>query len=319
MERELTAVKKSFTKFEGQKTGWDVSIIGPEFQQNTAEAVLVTKEDIWTRYFFFFEDGLYKMFLAFNKDAIGGKNFQEFGKGMEAKYGHAKEVFRDDKTRGGVRHKLDHYEWSAGGGDRLQPDRPLRVLRRLLPGAVRRIGPGPRQRSAQGREPGRGEARTSWSRASPARTPDEGLATSTTTSSTASSAKRSRSPARRGEARRTSSSTRPTCRRLEPVVGRRAAAKEEGDEQQERRRRPRRRRRTRRRRAARRATTRWTGWSSSAGRPLEAHGAPRRPLPEAPLRYARPRSRLPVLGRRRACSLARRSRRLRARHAPASL
>jgi hypothetical protein len=120
MQRELTAVKKSYTKFEGQKTGWDVSIIGPEFQQNTSEAVLVTKEDMWTRYFFFFEDGLYKMFLAFNKDAIGGKSFQEFGKGMEAKYGHAKEVYRDDKTRGGVVHKLDHYEWSAGGGDRLR-------------------------------------------------------------------------------------------------------------------------------------------------------------------------------------------------------
>jgi len=120
MQRELTAVKKSFTKFEGQKTGWDVSIIGPEFQQNTAEAVLVTKEDIWTRYFFFFEGGLYKMFLAFNKDAIGGKSFAEFGKSMEAKYGHAKEVYRDDKTKGGVVHKLDHYEWSAGGGDRLR-------------------------------------------------------------------------------------------------------------------------------------------------------------------------------------------------------
>ena len=99
MTRELAAVKKSFTKFEGQKTGWDVSIVGPEFQQNTSEAVLVTKEDIWTRYFFFFEDGLYKMFLGFNKDAIGGKSFQEFGKGMEAKYGNGREVYRDDKTR----------------------------------------------------------------------------------------------------------------------------------------------------------------------------------------------------------------------------
>ena len=28
MQRELNAVKKSYTKFEGQKTGWDVSIIG---------------------------------------------------------------------------------------------------------------------------------------------------------------------------------------------------------------------------------------------------------------------------------------------------
>jgi hypothetical protein len=118
-EREVTAVKKSLTKFEGVKTGWDVSIIGNEFEQNTGEAVLVTKEDLWTRYFFFFEDGLYKMFLAFNKDALEGKSFQDFGKSMEAKYGRAKEVYRDDKVKGGVKHTLDHYEWSAGG-DRLK-------------------------------------------------------------------------------------------------------------------------------------------------------------------------------------------------------
>jgi hypothetical protein len=115
MEKELQSIKKSFTKFEGQKTGWDVSIIGPEFQQNTGEAVLVSKEDIWTRYFFFFENGLYKMFLSFNKDAIEGKPFREFGKGMEAKYGHAREVYRDEKVKDGMRHILDHYEWTAGG------------------------------------------------------------------------------------------------------------------------------------------------------------------------------------------------------------
>jgi hypothetical protein len=113
-EKEINAVKKSFTRFEGQKTGWDVSIIGPEFEQNTGEAVIVAKEDIWTRYFFFFENGLYKMFLAFNKDAIGGKTFREFGKGMEGKYGRSKEVYRDEKVQAGMKHILDHYEWSAG-------------------------------------------------------------------------------------------------------------------------------------------------------------------------------------------------------------
>lgn len=113
-DKEVNAVKKSFTKFEGQKTGWDVSIIGPEFQQNTGEAVLLAKEEIWTRYFFFFEDGLYKMFLAFNKDAIGGKSFQDFGKEMEAKYGRSKAVYREEKMKGGVRRILDHFEWNAG-------------------------------------------------------------------------------------------------------------------------------------------------------------------------------------------------------------
>ena len=142
--REINAVKKSYTKFEGQKTGWDVSIVGPEFQQNTGEAVLVTKEDVWTRYFFFFEDGLYKMFLAFNKDAIEGKTFLEFGKGMEAKYGRAKRGLsrREDQGR---RHatSLDHYEWTRR---RRSPaaGRSVRVLRRLLPGALRRLDAGSR-------------------------------------------------------------------------------------------------------------------------------------------------------------------------------
>jgi len=114
-EKEINAVKKSYTKFEGQKTGWDVSIIGPEFEQNTGEAVIVAKEEIWTRYFFFFEGGLYKMFLAFNKDAIEGEPFRDFGKSMEAKYGRAREVYRDEKMKDGMRHILDHYEWAAKG------------------------------------------------------------------------------------------------------------------------------------------------------------------------------------------------------------
>ena len=120
MTREINAVKKSYTKFEGQKSGWDVSIVGPEFQQGTSEAVLVTKEDQWTRYFFFFEDGLYKMFLAFNKDALQGKGFKDFGKSLEAKYGNARAVYRDDKTKAGINHVLDHYLWAAGGSDRLK-------------------------------------------------------------------------------------------------------------------------------------------------------------------------------------------------------
>ena len=119
-EKEVKAVKDSFTKFEGQKTGWDVSIIGSEFMQNNGEAVIQMKEDVWTRYFFFFEDRLYKMFLAFNKDVIGDKSFRDFGKEMGAKYGNPREVYRDEKSKGGMKRFLDHFEWSASGGDSLR-------------------------------------------------------------------------------------------------------------------------------------------------------------------------------------------------------
>ena len=112
---------------------------GQEFQQNTAEAVLVTKEDVWTRYFFFFEDGLYKMFLGFNKDAIGGKNFEEFGKGMEAKYGNAREVFRDDKVKAAASSAPSITTSGRPAAVTPEADRSLRVLRRVLPGAVRRV------------------------------------------------------------------------------------------------------------------------------------------------------------------------------------
>ena len=32
---------------------------------------------------------------------------------MEAKYGQAKEVYRDEKMKAAMRHILDHYEWAA--------------------------------------------------------------------------------------------------------------------------------------------------------------------------------------------------------------
>jgi hypothetical protein len=119
-DKEVKAVKDSFTKFEGQKSGWDVSIIGSEFMQNNGEAVIQMKEDVWTRYFFFFEDQLYKMFLAFNKDVIGDKSFRDFGKEMAAKYGAPREVYRDEKQKGGIKRTLDHLEWAVSGGDSLR-------------------------------------------------------------------------------------------------------------------------------------------------------------------------------------------------------
>ncbi|MES1207989.1 MAG: hypothetical protein ABUS79_18805, partial [Pseudomonadota bacterium] len=118
--KEIDELNKGYTKFEGQKTGWDVSIIGSEFAQNNGEAVIPLKEDTWTRYFFFFEEKLSKIFLAFNKEAIGDKSFRDFGKEMAAKYGAPREVYRDEKLRGSVKRTLDHFEWAPSGGDALK-------------------------------------------------------------------------------------------------------------------------------------------------------------------------------------------------------
>ncbi len=65
---ELKRVKKSFVKFEGKKTGWDVSVIDDQFEHKTNESMLVYWENQGgknqRRFFFFYEDSLYKMFIT---------------------------------------------------------------------------------------------------------------------------------------------------------------------------------------------------------------------------------------------------------------
>jgi hypothetical protein len=114
------AKKHSLVKFEGQRTGYDVSIIDQEFSHNVGESMLVAKEDNGTRYFFFASDRLFKMFVAFDKDMLAGKSFKEFGQLMQGRFGRAKEVYVDEKTKAGVNHRLDHFAWHSKGGDTLR-------------------------------------------------------------------------------------------------------------------------------------------------------------------------------------------------------
>jgi hypothetical protein len=120
MMSEVEKVKTKIIKFDGQKTGYDVSIIDQEFLHNTGESMLTTKEETATRYFFFKGDRLYKMFIAFDKEILQGKSFREFGNLMQARFGKAKEVTAQEKTKAGVKLKLDHYVWPAKSGDILR-------------------------------------------------------------------------------------------------------------------------------------------------------------------------------------------------------
>jgi hypothetical protein len=120
MQGEIDKVKTKVIKFDGQKSGYDVSIIDQEFVHNAEESMLAAKEDTATRYFFFKNNGLYKMFLAFDKEILQGKSFRDFGKLMQARFGKAREVMVEERTKAGVRVKLDHFVWSSKGGDMLR-------------------------------------------------------------------------------------------------------------------------------------------------------------------------------------------------------
>jgi len=121
MHAEIEVARKhSLVKFDGKTTGYDASIIDQEFTHRAGESMLVAKEESASRYFFFVNDRLYKMFIAFDKEILQGKGFQEFGKLMQARFGKAREVHVEAKTKSGAFKKLDHYLWGAKSGDALR-------------------------------------------------------------------------------------------------------------------------------------------------------------------------------------------------------
>src|SRR3954453_23805145 len=120
MAKAEKAKKHSVVKFDGQKTGYDVSIIDQEFTQGVGEWMLVGKDANADRYFFFVNDRLYKMYIAFDKEMLQGKDFKQFGQMMQARFGKAREVYIDERSKAGVTHKLDHYAWATKGGDTLR-------------------------------------------------------------------------------------------------------------------------------------------------------------------------------------------------------
>lgn len=93
IKADVDVVRKSFVRFEGQRTGWDVSIIEGEFLQRNDEAMMVYKETDPTtgrdqqRFFFFHGGKLWKQFIAFDMAPYKGKTFDDFRAAMETRYG----------------------------------------------------------------------------------------------------------------------------------------------------------------------------------------------------------------------------------------
>lgn len=118
IKSEVAIVKRSYAAFDGQKTGWDVSIIEGEFAHKNDESMAMyheqdaaSKKD-QRRFFFFYEGKLWKMFIAFDMTPFKDKTFDDFRRIMEARYGKGAPVMKpgpDGKPR------LVAVQWRAGG------------------------------------------------------------------------------------------------------------------------------------------------------------------------------------------------------------
>ena len=115
MGEQIQKFKESFVKFDGQKTGWDVSIIDREFVHKNGESMAVIWEKDQRRFLFFFQDHLWKQFIAFNAEnpVFAGKTFDDFADIIQHRYGPASMTFRKLKTSDDQ--TLDHLEWPPAG------------------------------------------------------------------------------------------------------------------------------------------------------------------------------------------------------------
>lgn len=112
---DLDKVKQSIIKFDGAKSGWDTSIIDKEYGHKNQESMLVMWEKDQRRFLFFWNDKLYKQFIAFNAEhpAFAGKTFDDFAKLIQNRYGQAEMKMTTLRTKDDV--TLDHLEWPPSG------------------------------------------------------------------------------------------------------------------------------------------------------------------------------------------------------------
>jgi hypothetical protein len=120
VKEQVDVVRKSLVSFNGQKTGWDVSIVEGEFLHNDDESMMLYREsDPATgrqqdRFFFFQHGKLWKQFIAFDMTPYKGKTFNDFRDAMEARYGKGTPIVKKGPDA------QDHVvavTWRAGGTD----------------------------------------------------------------------------------------------------------------------------------------------------------------------------------------------------------
>jgi hypothetical protein len=94
MENEIAKVRDSYIEFRGQRNGWRVSFIGDEFRDNVGQSMVVVRDASSQRFYFFHNDQLDKMFVAFNAEIFPGLTFEQFAERIQEKFGPAQRVMR---------------------------------------------------------------------------------------------------------------------------------------------------------------------------------------------------------------------------------
>lgn len=88
--------EKTYTRLEGQSTGYEISIIGDEFSANNGEAFIRVKDSVAQRFYFFVDGAFYKLVVAYNASYLRDTNFESFVALSARKYGRPTAAEYDD-------------------------------------------------------------------------------------------------------------------------------------------------------------------------------------------------------------------------------
>ncbi|MFO0580279.1 MAG: hypothetical protein U1A78_40420 [Polyangia bacterium] len=119
MRDAVEQMRNSYVRFNGQKTGWDVSIVDREFGHKNNESMLVMWEQDQRRFLFFWNEKLYKQFVVLNAAKAKGLAFEDFVEVMQNRYGKATMAYRARIT-GEDEVAVDYFEFPPAGDYQLR-------------------------------------------------------------------------------------------------------------------------------------------------------------------------------------------------------
>ena len=104
---EIRRLRESYVRFDGERTGWDLSFLRGEFTHGNRESMLVYRDENSQNFYFFINGRLWKWFKAFDASVFQGQSFDQFAAAVQGRFGEGRE--RTGEGEGG---RQEHWlEW----------------------------------------------------------------------------------------------------------------------------------------------------------------------------------------------------------------
>lgn len=110
---EIQRIRRSYVRFRGQTTGWDVSFLRDEFTHGNGEAMLVVRDSNSQNFYFFIRNRLWKWYKAFDADVFAGQTFDQFAGALQGRFGQAMDRNGRLTDRGQEKHWLEWQDTST--------------------------------------------------------------------------------------------------------------------------------------------------------------------------------------------------------------